>query len=215
MSHQKDDRRLTVLIASENAIFRECLQYRLEEEVRYRVLSAGSAPEIFGQFQSSPPDILLFDMDALGPLPETLLTRLRQDWPETRVLVLSEQEGDMGAARILRAGATGLLSKKEGVKNLLRALSAVGRGETWAGRLVTARALTDLLTGTEKRGRSGDLTPRESQLLSLVRDGYRNKEIARLLRIEEPTVKAHLHSLFKKLKVRTRVEAALQAAGRG
>ncbi len=210
----KEETRLTVLIATENTIFRECLTDRLEAEDRFRVTVVGAAPEIFAQFKASPPDILLFDMDALGPLPESLLTRLRHYWPEAKILVLSEQAGEIGAARILRAGATGFLSKKEGVKNLLRALNALARGETWAGRQVTARALSDLLTGSRKRSLSGDLTPRESQLLALVRDGYRNKEIARLLRIEEPTVKAHLHSLFKKLKVRTRVEAALQSAGR-
>lgn len=204
--------RLTLLIATESTIFRECLVHRLGEEDRFRVTSASTVAEIFSHFRSAPPDLLIADLDALGPLPESLLTRLRSEWPEARILALSESGGDADAARILRAGAMGFFLKREGVKSLLNALHAVARGETWAGRLATARAISEI-TGSCDRKSPGDLTPRENQLLALLRDGYRNKEIARMLRIEEPTVKAHLHNLFRKLNVRTRVEAALHGEG--
>jgi DNA-binding NarL/FixJ family response regulator len=206
--------RMKLLIATENTMFRECLASRLSQEKRVHVTTAAVTPEILDHLRRTLPDVLLFDLDALGPLPESLLTRLRYHWPGLRILAMTERGGEVNAARILRAGAMGFISKDEKVQSLLRALEAVARGEIWAGRRATARALSDFTRSRPVRNQN-DLTPREGQLLALLKDGYRNKELAKLLKIEERTVKAHLHSLYKKLKVRSRVEAALQAAVRG
>ncbi len=207
----KTSQAVTVLIASENTLLRECLAERIAREPGFRVLAeAADASDLPTQLKRAAPDALLFDADGLGALPENLLERLRSRWPDLRILALSGRTDDFAVARALRSGAAGVLGKAEGLSMLFRALSAVASGQSWAGREAIARALT----GLQRRVRSsaGVLTPRERQLLGLLAEGYRNKELASLLRIKEQTVKIHLHSLFRKLNVRTRVEAALKAA---
>ncbi len=208
----KKKRRVGVFIASENRLFRESLADRIAREQRFRVMGCVSGTtELLAQLKRLKLDLLLFDMDALGPVPESLLTRLQYTWPDLHILALAAQANDQEVARALRYGAAGLIGKNESLAKFLHAMEAVASGETWAGRKATARALAGL--ARDKRQSSpSSLTPRERQVFSLLKDGYRNKELASLLKVKEQTVKIHLHSLFRKLNVRTRVEAALKAA---
>ena len=202
---------VTVIIASSNRMFAECLKDRLSAEKTFRVTSVVASPsEIRGRKHDTRPDILLFDTDAFGGIPESLVGRLQTQAPSIRTLVLIPRPNDHFEARLLRNGAAGVLARTEPLTTLFRAIDVVVSGHTWADRQSIGRALTGLQR-TAHRTRSS-LTPREEQLLGLLGDGYRNKEIASLLHIKEQTVKVHLHSLFRKLNVRTRVEAALKAA---
>ena len=171
---------------------------------------APKASELQSEIKRSRPEVVLFDFDGLGSVPEGLLARLRARWPDLKILVLAAHADEDAVTRALRYGAAGVLAKGEGLSRLLLALESVMSGQTWAGRQAIARALTGLQRRRSHAGPS--LTPREQQLLTLLGDGYRNKELASLLRIKEQTVKVHLHSLFRKLNVRTRVEAALRAS---
>ena len=205
--------RVDVLVASENRLFRECLADRIARDRRFRMQDAISIVQLPMRLKKERPGLLLVDADSLGPVPESLLARLRSDWPELRVLAMARQVSDPWVARALRFGAAGLVGKNESVTTLLQAMEAVASGETWAGRRAIAQALSGLVK--ERRRSASPLTSRERQLLSLLGEGYRNKELATLLKIKEHTVKIHLHSLFRKLNVRTRVEAALKAATQG
>jgi DNA-binding NarL/FixJ family response regulator len=202
---------VSVLLASENALLSDCLVERLSRETGVRLTGrVRGAAELLTALRHGQPDVLLFDLDGMGLLPEDLLARLRQRWPERRVLVLAPRADDHVVARILRHGANGVLGRSEGAAQLLEALAAVASGQPWARRQAIARALKTF--PRDSADRRPDLTPRERQLLGLLSDGYRNKELASILKIKEQTVKIHLHSLFRKLNVRTRVEAALKAA---
>jgi two-component system, NarL family, nitrate/nitrite response regulator NarL len=203
-------RPLGVLIASENRLFRECLADRITREKKFRVDGLTDASDLGAVVKKLRPDILLFDADALGPMPEELLLRLRQNGAMPRILFLAEDADDRAVTRALRFGAGGLVGKAESVATMFRAMEAVVSGETWAGRKAIARALEAL--ADSKRKSSASLTPRERQLLSLLPAGYRNKELASLIKVKEQTIKIHLHNLFRKLNVGTRVEAVLKAA---
>lgn len=201
-----------VLIASENRILQECLVDRLSREQGFSVLPVvAGASELLLQLKRRKPDLVLLDVDALGPVPERLLTRLRRDRPGVRILVLATRTDDHSVARALRYGAAGVIGKTQTVERLISAMQAVAGGEIWAGRIAMAQAISGLAaTNTDHSAQV--LTPREYQLVSLLKEGYRNKELADLLKIRERTVKAHLHSLFRKMNVRTRVEAVLKFA---
>jgi DNA-binding NarL/FixJ family response regulator len=207
----KNRRRITVLIGSENRLFRECLADRIARDGRFRPVGTASGLDLLAQIRTLHPEMLLFDLDELGAAPESLLARIRSLRPAPRVLALLARGHDASFARILRYGAAGAVAKDESVGRMLRAMLAVASGETWAPSKAIAQALSNLVEDT-RQFTSSTLTLREQQLLSLLGEGYRNKELAALLRIKEQTVKIHLHSLFRKLNVRTRVEAALKAA---
>jgi len=158
------------------------------------------------------PVVLLLDMDSLGSLPESLLHRIRRAHPDLAILAMGTLDTEHAVARLLRAGVSGFVAKREPVKTLLRGVAAVASGETWAPRRATARALSGL--AEEQRGAAVRLTPREGELLSLLSGGYRNKELASMLGIREQTVKMHLYRLFQKLQVKSRMAAVLAAGAR-
>jgi DNA-binding NarL/FixJ family response regulator len=208
---------VVVWIASENALLRDCLAELVAARAPFRIGHCPTnAAELVALLAKERPDVLLFDADTLGSIPEALLAQLRSRWTDSKILVLSARADEQAVGRILRYGAVGVLGKDEGLSRLFQALEAVASGQIWARRPAISRALISLQTGTPQSSPgSRSLTPRERQLLGLLGDGYRNKELASMLRIKEQTVKVHLHSLFRKLNVRTRVEAALKASGLG
>lgn len=203
-------RRITVLIASDDRLFRECLADRLRREKRFTLLGTVSGSDLRQRVRSSRPQLVLFDSDGLGPMPGGLLLETKRSMPGVRILAITAVADDRAVADGLRHGAGGVIGRTESAAELVRAMAAVASGETWAGRKAIARALQWV---AENRRSSMTLTPRERQLLSLLAGGYRNKELASMIRVKEQTVKIHLHNLFRKLNVRTRVEAVLKAAG--
>jgi DNA-binding NarL/FixJ family response regulator len=207
----KRRRAVRILLVSDDRLLRDCLAERLAREEGLKILPGCSASELMAKLKSAKADVILIDSDAVGASPESLLVRTRAAQPFVKILALASHATDADAARALRYGATGVCDKAQGVASLLKAISALLAGETWAARRAISQALTEAVRDRRSKPET-TLTAREREILSLLGGGYRNKELASLLRIKEQTVKVHLHSLFRKLNVRTRVEAALKAS---
>jgi two-component system, NarL family, response regulator len=128
--------------------------------------------------------------------------------PEARIIVFSALRGDEDVYRsLLRAGATTFLSKGTPDEELVRTIRDVHSG----GRPIppdVARKLADRLTWNA-------LSPRETEVVKLIADGLRNKEIAAALHISEETVQGHVKNILAKLGVNDRTRAAIVAAQRG
>lgn len=155
------------------------------------------------------PNILL--IDAVSPSVDLkVLGQATTLVPEAKVLLLSEDADETRQLESIRQGAYGFISKNCDPETLEKALKLVSKGEVWISHRVVSR-----LVGTFVRGRSspgGDrngLTRREQEILALLADGCSNKEIASTLCVSEHTVRAHLTSLYKKIPVTSRLEAAL------
>jgi DNA-binding NarL/FixJ family response regulator len=131
--------------------------------------------------------------------------------PDARVLVLTSFTDQEGILDAIDAGAVGYLLKDAEPSELLEAVRAVARGESPLDPKVAAT----LLRSRTARREAPELTERERQVLQLVGAGLANKQIARRLDISEKTVKAHLTSVFHRIGVSDRTQAALWAARHG
>lgn len=180
----------------------------------FEICGAADNEEDLGEvLDRESPAVLLFDYEAIGPGGESVVHRLRRDHPSTRILVLATRSGPGTVEAVLCAGASGLVGKDEPFETLARALLAVAAGEVWANRLATAQALGRLTSPElDRPGHAGDLTRREAEIVSDVRRGLRNKEIARRLGISEKTVKSHLNNIFRKLGIESRMALATHGA---
>jgi DNA-binding NarL/FixJ family response regulator len=205
-----------VLLADDHRLMREGTAALLGADDRIDVVGlASDGREALALAERRRPDVVLLDlnMPVLGGL-ETC-ARLREggaDAPEVLMLTVSEEEPDLYAA--LRVGAAGYLTKDVPPAELIEAVLAVARGEPRIAPAMASRMLAEL-------GRAGQVAPpdplerlseRERDVLALLAEGLRNREIAERLVISEATVKTHVRHVLEKLRFRNRAEAAAFAA---
>ncbi len=206
--------RLGVAVAAEHILFRDVLSCLLKTDPALKIVGqAHNEKDLTWLLRRERPQALLFDYEALGPNGEDIISRLRRAAPATRILVMASRSSNERGGRVLRAGASGLVGKHVSFETLMRAIHAVARGEVWADRRATARALEHLTTRLP--GAEDQLTRRELQIAEGVGRGLRNKEIASQLKISQKTVKSHLNNIFRKLRLDGRVALALLAQERG
>jgi len=156
------------------------------------------------------PDLILLDLNMPGMNGLDTLDKMRQTSLSGRVVVFSVSNHEDDVVPALKRGADGYLLKDMEPEDLLTALHNAA-----AGKMVLSEALTPVLAASLRESRpSGDrdiqsLTPRERDIIKLIAEGLPNKMIARRLNITESTVKVHVKHLLKKMKLKSRVEAAV------
>ncbi|UXJ05097.1 two-component system response regulator NarL [Morganella morganii] len=171
---------------------------------------AGNGRDGIALAESLDPDLILLDLNMPEMNGFETLDILRRKPLSGRVVVFSVSNYREDLITALRRGADGYLLKDMEPEELLVALRQAA-----AGKMVVSLALTEVLAGALREVRSDDepdinsLTPRERDILKLIAQGQPNKMIARKLDITESTVKVHVKNLMKKMKVKSRVEAAV------
>jgi DNA-binding NarL/FixJ family response regulator len=162
------------------------------------------------------PDILVLDLLMPGTHGLDLLRAMHGQYPETRVVLLTAGADDAQLLEAIRLGAQGIVLKEMAPEVLVNAVRAVYQGAQWFEEGLSGRGLRRLLAreaGTENSAQILGL--REKEVVRLVADGLRNHEIAHRLSIGEGTVKVHLHNIFKKLDVNSRIQLANYAREHG
>jgi DNA-binding NarL/FixJ family response regulator len=203
-----------VLVADDHQLMREGTAALLAADPRIEIAGmARDGRETLELATRRVPDVALVDLNM--PLLDGLqvCAELRRSQPQIAVLILtvSEEEPDLYAA--LRVGAAGYLTKDVPAAELVEAVIAAARGEPRIAAAMAGRMLAEL------GGRPvaaddplGVLSEREREVLTLLAEGLRNREIAERLIISEATVKTHVRHVLEKLRFRNRAEAAAFAA---
>jgi DNA-binding NarL/FixJ family response regulator len=211
---------IRVLLVDDHAVVRRGLTDLLSGAPGIEVVGeAADGAEAVTIARTVRPDVVLMDLQMAG-VDGVEATRLLQAEPEPpQVLVLTSFSDRERIVAALDAGAVGYLLKDADPDDVIAGVRAVGRGESplhprAARELLLAR--TDVpSSATTAAANQPKLTPREVEVLQLVRAGLANKQIARKLSISERTVKAHLTSAFQRIGVMDRTQAALWADRNG
>jgi len=168
-----------------------------------------SALESFDLIQKVRPEILLLDSASLASDFEAV-SRIQKLIPDTKFILLTEELDEDFQLRAIKAGVQGCVSKRADPQILLKALKAVSQGEIWASHRMATRIIGEFMRWRQpEEAESKELTRREWEILGLVANGFRNKEISSRLCISDNTVKTHLYAIYKKLQVGNRLGAAL------
>jgi DNA-binding NarL/FixJ family response regulator len=193
---------ISVLIVDDHPVVRQGLRALLEVQDDIVVVGeAGDGRAAVSLATSLSPDIVLLDLKLPGMDGVAVLQPLSA--AGLRVLVLTSATDPAAASQAVRAGAAGVVYKDIDPDALVRAIRSVHDGNV----LLAPEAASSLVRGSA----ANTLTPREREVLAGIAEGRSNREIARLLRVSEKTVKAHVSSVLAKLGVQDRTQAAVYA----
>jgi two-component system nitrate/nitrite response regulator NarL len=208
---------IRLVLADDHPLLLDGLARLLEREPDMEIVAQCSDGEAaLRAAREHRPDILVVDlrMPRLGGL-EVTRAVLREGLG-ARVVVLAGELGENELLEAVKLGVRGAVPKGMAPEALVRCIRTVQAGGQWLEGQAAGRVVERLLSGSAgSGGPPGGLTPREAELVELVSQGLRNKEMAARLGISEGTVKIHLHRIYEKLGVTSRVELANYARERG
>ncbi len=201
---------IRVLIADDHPIVCKGIHNLLEPAVGITVVGeAHSGADALELIRSLRPDVVLLDVELTDMSGIDVIKQLNDSQISVRILGLSSYDDREFISQLLSLGASGYLLKDEIPEQIIEAVRGVARGETgWVSRKVAAK-LSQILQ--KDQDGVADLTRREMDVLRLVVEAKTNGEIGMLLGISEKTVEKHLDTIFRKLGVASRVEAAVLA----
>ena len=207
---------IRVMITDDHLIVREGLSLILETAEDIEIVGeASDGAECLRLVPECKPDVILMDLQMPRMDGITAIGRLRSEYPEIAIVILTTFNADDLMIRGLQAGARGYLLKDTNRENLLDTIHAAARGETLLKPEILARVLAAKSTSATASSSDSTLTEREREVLQAAARGDRNKEIAYKLGITERTVKAHLASIYQKFNVDSRAAAVAVAAQKG
>jgi len=209
---------IRVLLVDDHAIVRAGLKMLIESQSSLKLVGeASNGAEAHAATAREQPDVIVLDIDLNGESGLDLLPELLNDAPHARVLVLTGAQDLEMHRRAMQLGAMGLVTKDKAAEMLLKAITKVYAGEIWFDRSMMGSVLSQM--SRVGKGNNQDpeavkmatLTEREREIITLIGEGLKNKQIADRLFISETTVRHHLTSIFAKLEVSDRLELIIYA----
>lgn len=218
--------KIRIVVADDHPIFRDglCRLLALEEDFEV-VAQASDGRQVLEILQQVEPDILLLDLKMPGLDGLATLQRLQASRNKTRVIVLTASDDKNEFVQAMKLGTSGIVLKQTATELLIKSIRKVHAGEIWLDSHTTAAVIRQFVANEEappppppppqaSAGRERERSPlsqREREIVALVAQGFKNKEMAEKMFISEQTVKNHLHNIFDKLGVSDRLELALYA----
>jgi len=208
---------ISLVLADDHPIILDGLEMLFRAEQDFQVLArCVNGEETIQAVRQHRPDILILDIRMPGKDGLAVLREMKKDSLPTRAVLLTVGLDEDDLLEAIRLGVRGVVLKEMAPQMLVQCVRKVHAGEQWLEKRSVGRALEKmLLREAGERQVAGVLTPRELEIVRMVASGLRNKEIADSLSISEGTVKIHLHHIYEKLHLASRLELALYAQERG
>ena len=215
---------IRILIADDHPIVRDGLRKLLTLEDDLEIVGeASDGREVLDKVQELDPDVVLLDLRMPNLDGLSTLQALAQLNKRAKVIVLTASEDKNEFVQAMKLGCSGIVLKQTAPELIVKSIRKVHGGEIWLDSHTTAAvmrqfALPGDMGGAVGGGKARERSPlsaREREIVQLVAQGYKNKEMAEKMFISEQTVKNHLHNIFDKLGVSDRLELALYAIHKG
>lgn len=213
---------IRLVIADDHPIFRDGLRKLLSLEDDFEVVGeARDGNDVLEIVRQVEPDVLLLDLRMPGMDGLAVLQNLKASGCRSKIIILTASEDKNEFVQAMKLGCSGIVLKQTATELLYKSIRKVNAGEIWLDSHTTAAVMRQFaspgrITASDRKGRErSPLSQREREIVALVAQGFKNKEIAEKIFISEQTVKNHLHNIFDKLGVSDRLELALYAIHKG
>lgn len=203
-----------IILVDDHEVVRLGLKSLLERHPQFEVVGeAGSARDALEQVAAMEPDVVVMDIRLPGTSGIEACEQIVDQFPNTKVIMLTSYAEDEMLFSAIRAGASGYVLKQIASEELVKAIEAVGRGEALLDPAVTQRVFQEVRRAVKEEEASAfaHLSQQEKHVLLLVSEGKTNREIAKSLFLGEGTVRNYVSSILSKLGVNNRAEAAAYA----
>jgi DNA-binding NarL/FixJ family response regulator len=198
---------IKVLIVDDQQMFREGVRRRLEQEPNISIIGeASSGKEALAQVQNSNPTIVILDIRLPDISGIEVARRIRDQWPELKILMLSGYDLDQYISAAARVGIQGYLLKDAPQDSLVQAIRDIIAGGAVLPPRVASKVMRHYATNIHS-DMPGELTLRELDVLELMHQGLRNQEIAEHLSLSTRTIEVHVGNIIEKLGADSRTEA--------
>lgn len=208
---------IRIVLAEDHPIVLQGLTHLFGRYPEFQVIrGCVTGDEALAAVREAQPDVLVLDNRMPGPSGIDVLRVISQEKLRSRVVIWTAYLDENEVVEAMTLGAKGIVLKESAADTLLECVRNVHQGGVWYDPPTVTRAL-DRVVRREAgiREVSAVLTPREIQVVGLVAEGLRNREIAERLLISEGTVKIHLHNMYEKLALTGRLELVLYAQEKG
>jgi DNA-binding NarL/FixJ family response regulator len=192
-----------IVLVDDHRLVRAGIRALLEKTPQGEVVGeAADGRQAFALIEKQRPDIVLIDIAMPGLNGLDAVDRIKKEWPETKVIILSMHANEEYVVRALRSDVSGYLIKDAAVDELEDAIRTVTEGEVYFSRRISERVIRDYLTNTDEiRGPLEQLSSRQREVLQLIGEGKNTKEIADILQVSVKTIEAHRLQLMQRLDI--------------
>ena len=209
--------KIRIVIVDDQLVVREGLRMLLDNHPGIKVVAmASTRPEALEIIAREPTDLIILDLELGGLNSLSFIPQLREGAKTARVLVLTGSRDSETHQKAAQLGAMGVVLKEDAADLLLKAVEKVYLGEAWLDRLTLGNLIFQISSHDKEsldpqRKKISSLTDRERQVIALIAEGLKNKQIAERLFISPTTVTHHLSSIYSKLGVSDRLELVVYA----
>ncbi|MFP3880303.1 MAG: LuxR C-terminal-related transcriptional regulator [Dehalococcoidia bacterium] len=214
--------KIKVMIIDEQAFFRAGVRDALSTQSDMEILESDPTEDTFGIIEASLPDVVLLGSDLASLSGIDLARKIAQNYPNTKVIVLSPSPDDTELFEVIKTAAVACLNKKTSSEELAGTIRRAFGGEypineSLMTRPQVAKHVLNQFQGLRRTmgGVVAPLTNRETQILNHIAEGNSNKEIAYILGISEQTIKNHVSAILRKLNANDRAHAVALALRSG
>jgi len=218
-------RKIRIVVADQQPLFRQGIRSSLSQLTDIEICGeVGSSHELISTINNSYPDVILLDIDLSSNDGLGLARTVKQQLPSTAVIILTSQPNDDELFAAIKSRAAGYLKRDIASNELATAIRRAAQGEHPINDTLIAQPkvaeqvlqqFQDFSWGKGVESFVSPLTPRETEILTYMAQGYFNKQIAAKLNISEQTIKNHITSILRKLDANARTQAVVTAIKRG
>jgi DNA-binding NarL/FixJ family response regulator len=203
---------IKIMIVDDHPMMRDALRLSFLSEDDLEIIGeAGSAPEAFSLLEKLSPDVILMDLLMPHMNGVEAIARVTQATPDAKIIVVSSMENEENVVAAIQAGALGYFPKTAPREYLLEAIRKVADGIPYMPAGITLKLFQSMRKqkpAPAARNAEITITKRQQEILSLLAENKTDKEIAKLLHLEEATVRAHIHQIEQRLGLENRSQLA-------